>query len=247
MRRVVRAPERQRRSLVLGHGSAREALLRRDRVSAAYTYTDARDRMSMDADRGGDICQLDAGGRHAGASEAPHLDLGAAAQDHLGGHHRSSARLPARPHLRRHVRRSRIPMCRRAIPTRMGSSRTSACRTMWSTCRRTPATSLWPTRPSSPRSTASFRKEPCLRSQRGRLLERNSCRDPWVHETTAQLSKRFRLADRRTLEVTADLFNVLNFVDGDWGLVRQTFGDVGQRRPAAAARRLRHSQRAGRL
>ena len=62
-------------------------------------------------------------------------------------------------------------------------------------------------------------------------MERNSCRDPWVHETTAQLSKRFRLADRRTLEVTADLFNVLNFVNGDWGLVRQTFGDVGNAVP----------------
>jgi hypothetical protein len=72
-----------------------------------------------------------------------------------------------------------------------------------------------------------IRQEPCLRSQRGRLLQRDSCRDPWVNETTAQLSKRFRLADRRTLEVTADLFNVLNFVNGDWGVVRQTFGDVG--------------------
>ena len=34
-----------------------------------------------------------------------------------------------------------------------------------------------------------------------------------------------RLADRRVLEVTADLFNVLNFLDGDWGLVRQTQPD----------------------
>ncbi len=92
-----------------------------------------------------------------------------------------------------------------------------------------------------------IRKEPCLQSQRGRLMERNSCRDPWVHETTAQLSKQFGLADRRTLELTADLFNVLNFVNSDWGLVRQTFGDLGQRRPAAAARRLRHLPRAGRL
>jgi hypothetical protein len=56
-------------------------------------------------------------------------------------------------------------------------------------------------------------------------MERNSCRDPWLNETTAQLSKRFHLADRRTLEITADLFNVLNFVDGDWGLVRQTVGE----------------------
>jgi hypothetical protein len=72
-----------------------------------------------------------------------------------------------------------------------------------------------------------IRKEPCLRDQRGRLLERNSCRDPWIHETQARLSKRFRLADQRGLELTADLFNVLNFIHGSWGLVRQTVSDGG--------------------
>jgi hypothetical protein len=69
--------------------------------------------------------------------------------------------------------------------------------------------------------------EPCLRNHRGRLLERNSCRDPWVHETSARLSKRFRLAGNRALEVTADLFNVLSFVDSDWGVVRRTPADAG--------------------
>jgi hypothetical protein len=67
-----------------------------------------------------------------------------------------------------------------------------------------------------------IRDEPCLRSQRGRLLKRNSCRNPWVHETQARLAKRFQLAASRGLEVTADLFNVLNFIDSDWGLVRRT-------------------------
>ena len=48
-------------------------------------------------------------------------------------------------------------------------------------------------------------------------------RDPWIHETAASLSqKRFVLADRRTFEVTADLFNVLSFLDSDWGRIRQT-------------------------
>jgi hypothetical protein len=67
-----------------------------------------------------------------------------------------------------------------------------------------------------------IRDEPCLRSQRGALLRRNSCRDPWVHETQARLAKRFQLAGSRAIEVTADLFNVLNFIDSDWGLVRRT-------------------------
>jgi hypothetical protein len=72
-----------------------------------------------------------------------------------------------------------------------------------------------------------IRSERCLRRQRGRLLQRDSCRDPWENETTARLSKLVRLADRRTVEISVDLFNLLNFVDGDWGLVRQTVSDVG--------------------
>ena len=95
------------------------------------------------------------------------------------------------------------------------------------TSRGTPLTSPCSTRRTSPRLDRLIRDEPCLRNQRGRLLERNSCRDPWVHETQARLSKRFRLAGRRALEITADLFNVLNFLDGDWGLVRQTSLDLG--------------------
>jgi hypothetical protein len=76
-----------------------------------------------------------------------------------------------------------------------------------------------------------IRNEPCLRGQRGRLLKRNSCHDPWVHETEARLSNRIHLADRRVLELTADLFNVLNFADGDWGLVRQTLSEYGSNVP----------------
>jgi hypothetical protein len=52
-----------------------------------------------------------------------------------------------------------------------------------------------------------------------------------VHETQARLSKRFQIAGRRAFEITADLFNVLNFISGDWGLVRHTFGDVGNTVP----------------
>ena len=72
-----------------------------------------------------------------------------------------------------------------------------------------------------------IQSEPCLRNQRGRLLERNSCRDPWVHETGARLSKGFGLGGGRTLEVAADLFNVLNFIDTDWGVTRLTSFDLG--------------------
>jgi hypothetical protein len=76
-----------------------------------------------------------------------------------------------------------------------------------------------------------IRSERCLRSQRGRLIERNSCRDPWENETTARLSKLVRLAGRRTVEISVDLFNLLNFVHGSWGLIRQTVGGDGNAVP----------------
>ena len=69
--------------------------------------------------------------------------------------------------------------------------------------------------------------ESCLQRQRGRLLERNSCRDPWQNETTMRLSNLIHLAGRRAVDISVDLFNLLNFVDRDWGLVRETTSDVG--------------------
>jgi hypothetical protein len=66
-----------------------------------------------------------------------------------------------------------------------------------------------------------IRSETCLRQQRGRLLKRNSCRNPAVHDLQLRLARRFALAAGRELEITADLFNVLNLVDSDWGLPEQ--------------------------
>jgi hypothetical protein len=41
------------------------------------------------------------------------------------------------------------------------------------------------------------------------------------------MAKRFGLGGTRAIDVTADLFNVLNFLDGQWGLVRETAADLG--------------------
>ena len=99
----------------------------------------------------------------------------------------------------------------------------SARRTMSSTCRRTPPTSPCATRRSTrarqPHSGRALPPQPAGPPARAEQLPRPlGARDP------ARLSKRFRLADRRALELTADLFNVLNFLDSDWGLVRRTQG-----------------------
>jgi hypothetical protein len=62
--------------------------------------------------------------------------------------------------------------------------------------------------------------ERCLRGQRGRVLRRNSCRNPWGSHTEARLSRVFPGARGHSLELTLDVFNLLHLLDRDWGLIR---------------------------
>jgi hypothetical protein len=64
--------------------------------------------------------------------------------------------------------------------------------------------------------------EACLSEQRGQLLERNSCRNPWQSFVNLRLSKVMPTVGTQGLEVTADVFNLLNLVNNEWGLVRLT-------------------------
>lgn len=60
---------------------------------------------------------------------------------------------------------------------------------------------------------------PCLRKQRGKLLQRNSCREPWAHTTIASVRQAIPVGRHRP-EIALDIFNVLNLLNGDWGLYR---------------------------
>ena len=64
--------------------------------------------------------------------------------------------------------------------------------------------------------------ESCLQNNRGRLLPRNSCRNPWQNYLNARLSWAIPTISGHTLEITADMLNVLNFINSGWGLIRQT-------------------------
>ncbi len=57
---------------------------------------------------------------------------------------------------------------------------------------------------------------PCLERQRGRILERNSCHEPWTHTTLASVRQAIPLGGG-ALEAQLDIFNLLNLVDRDWG------------------------------
>ena len=69
---------------------------------------------------------------------------------------------------------------------------------------------------------AYITNEPCLRDNRGRLAPRNSCRNPWQNFLNARLSWAIPTVSGHTLEITADMLNVLNFINSGWGLIRQT-------------------------
>mgnify|MGYP001419378060 CR=1 FL=1 len=64
--------------------------------------------------------------------------------------------------------------------------------------------------------------EPCLRTQRGQVMSRNSCRNPWISFVDARLSKYIDVPGGNKMQLTADLFNFLNMLDKDWGLQRET-------------------------
>jgi Carboxypeptidase regulatory-like domain/TonB dependent receptor len=72
-----------------------------------------------------------------------------------------------------------------------------------------------------------IQNEPCLRRQRGRILQRNSCRNPWFGTLSARVTKVFPTFSKHSFELTADLYNVLNMFDRDWGQARVTTSDPG--------------------
>ena len=79
------------------------------------------------------------------------------------------------------------------------------------------------------RLDAYIKGEPCLERNRGRILPRNDCQNPWLNFLNLRLSKVFTLQGQNA-ELTADLFNMFSFVDdklgihNDWGRVRQVSG-----------------------
>jgi hypothetical protein len=62
-------------------------------------------------------------------------------------------------------------------------------------------------------------RTPCLRRQRGRIMERNSCREPWSNTTIVSVRQEIPLP-RGALEAELDVFNLLNLLKSDWGRYR---------------------------
>ena len=66
----------------------------------------------------------------------------------------------------------------------------------------------------------------CLQDQRGQLQRRNSCRNGWVNLMNARLSTVIPTAKGQSIELMLDVFNVLNVLNGTWGVQRATEGTL---------------------
>ena len=62
--------------------------------------------------------------------------------------------------------------------------------------------------------------EPCLDRQRGRIMERNSCRSPFQHRLDLSIRQSIPQFRGHQLALQLDFFNFLNFLNKDWGEVK---------------------------
>ena len=78
-------------------------------------------------------------------------------------------------------------------------------------------------------SLANFiNSQDCVRNQRGQIMERNSCRNAWVNRLDARLQKNIPTFNGQVMVLSLDVFNLLNMIDKDWGLVKTTSAFEGQ-------------------
>jgi hypothetical protein len=60
----------------------------------------------------------------------------------------------------------------------------------------------------------------CLDRQRGRIMERNSCRTPFQHRLDVSLRQSIPAVRGQQVSLQLDVFNVLNLLNNDWGQIR---------------------------
>src|SRR5690606_20188574 len=62
--------------------------------------------------------------------------------------------------------------------------------------------------------------EPCLRENRGKIMSRNLCKEPWQNRVDARFTFRVPTVRTQRAELMVDVFNVLNLLNEDWGQVK---------------------------
>ncbi|NIM52541.1 MAG: hypothetical protein GTN62_08005 [Gemmatimonadales bacterium] len=81
------------------------------------------------------------------------------------------------------------------------------------------------------RYSTLIESEPCLREARGKIPARNSCRNPWRNRLDASLRVsvgNWLSGGQHSLTLICDVFNVLNLINRNWGLVKTVGGVIGE-------------------
>jgi hypothetical protein len=66
----------------------------------------------------------------------------------------------------------------------------------------------------------------CMSEQRGRIMERNSCRNPWQNFLDVSVDQGLPMFGRNRVSVQLGVFNFLNFLNDDWGRIKTAGGGV---------------------
>jgi hypothetical protein len=64
--------------------------------------------------------------------------------------------------------------------------------------------------------------DPYLKDNKGKIAERSGPREPWAHSVDMRLSQMIPIIEHHNIEITLDILNVLNLLNGDWGWIRNT-------------------------
>ena len=67
---------------------------------------------------------------------------------------------------------------------------------------------------------------PCLHRQRGKIMDRNSCRTPWMNLTNLAVRQMLSGKTRQVFAVELQVFNILNLLNPRWGRVQLPTGAV---------------------
>ena len=68
---------------------------------------------------------------------------------------------------------------------------------------------------------SAIANDECLERQKGSTVTRNSCRAPWQNRLDLRIAQRIPVGEF-DIRVEADLINVLNLLNEDWGQLRVT-------------------------
>jgi hypothetical protein len=60
----------------------------------------------------------------------------------------------------------------------------------------------------------------CLRNQRGLIMDRNTCRNPWINEWNVNIRQNVRALRGQNATISLDIFNFGNLLNKNWGVQR---------------------------